>query len=171
MKSKQEHFNNIMAMILKEKINLKERAEFMEIIVGAIVVKNNKILMVKEAKKSCHGKWAFPAGHLEENETIFEGIKRETKEETGCDIELKQVFPIITNSKNIIMIHILADLVNDYMQYNKNEIIETKWIELEQLKKMKADELRSYSVANFIIQNLEKKKLYNLDIIQNLTNL
>lgn len=146
----------------------------MEIIVGAIVIKNNKILMVKEAKKNCYGKWAFPAGHLEENETIFEGAKRETKEETGCDIELKQVFPIITNGKNIIMIHILADLVNDSIQYNKDEIIETKWIELEELeelKKMNKDELRSYPVVDFIVQNLENKKLYELDIIQNLTNL
>ena len=55
-----------------------------EIIVGAIVVKNNKILMVKEAKKNCYGKWAFPAGHLQKNETIFEGVKRETKEETDA---------------------------------------------------------------------------------------
>lgn len=69
------------------------------------------------------------------------------------------------------MIHILADLVNNSIQYNKDEIIETKWIELEQLKKMKSDGLRSYPVANFIIQNLEGKKLYELDIIQNLTNL
>ena len=115
--------------------------------------------------------FSFPKGHLEENETIFEGVKRETKEETGCDIELKQVFPIITNGKNIIMIHILADLVNDSIQYNKDEIIETKWIELEELKKMKDDELRSYPVVDFIVQNLEKKRLYELDMIQNLTNL
>lgn len=142
-----------------------------EIIVGAIVIKDNKILMVRETKKDCYGKWAFPAGHLEENESIIEGVKRETKEETGCDIQLKKVFPIITNKKNIIMIHILAELVNDTMQYNRSEIMETKWIELEQLKKMKEDELRSYPVVNFIIQSLEEKHLYELDIIQNLTDL
>ena len=44
----------------------------MEVIVGAIVIKDNKILMVKEAKRDCYGKWAFPAGHLEENERIIE---------------------------------------------------------------------------------------------------
>lgn len=69
------------------------------------------------------------------------------------------------------MIHILADLVNDSVPYNKDEIIETKWIGLEELKRMKNDELRSYPVVNFILQNLEKKKLYEFDIIQNLTNL
>ena len=143
----------------------------MEIIVGAIVIKDNKILMVKEAKKDCYGKLAFPAGHLEENENIMEGAKRETKEETGCEIQIKKVFPIITNNKNIIMIHFLADLVNDTLKYNENEIIEKKWIELEQLKKIKKDELRSYPVVDFIIQNLEERYLYDLSIIQNLTNI
>ena len=37
----------------------------MEIIVGGIIEKDNKILMVKEAKKKCYGKWNVPAGHLE----------------------------------------------------------------------------------------------------------
>lgn len=142
-----------------------------EIIVGAIVIKDNKILMVRETKKDCYGKWAFPAGHMEENESILDGAKRETKEETGCDIKLKKVFPIISNNKNIVMIHFLADVIKETMEYDINEIIETKWIELEQLKKMKEDELRSYPVVNFIIQSLEEKHLYELDIIQNLTDL
>lgn len=81
--------------------------------------------MVKYNANKIVSKRAVPID-IEENETIFEGVKREIKEETGCDIELKQVFPIITNGKNIIMIHILADLVNDSVQYNKDEIIETK---------------------------------------------
>ena len=46
----------------------------MEIIVGGIIEKDNKILMVKEAKKKCYGQWNVPAGHLENGETIFEGL-------------------------------------------------------------------------------------------------
>lgn len=143
----------------------------MDIIVGAIVFKENKILMVKETKKECYGKWAFPAGHLEENESILEGVIRETKEETGCDIQLKKVFPIITTNKNIIMIHILAELINDTNEYDRSEIMETKWIDVEQLKKMKEESLRSYPVVNLIINSLEEKRLYDLDIIQNLKKL
>ena len=37
----------------------------MEIIAGVIIVKNHKVLMVKESKKECYGKFAFPAGHVE----------------------------------------------------------------------------------------------------------
>ena len=38
----------------------------MEIVSGCVIKRNNKILMVKEAKKICYGKWNFPAGHVDE---------------------------------------------------------------------------------------------------------
>ena len=63
----------------------------MEIIVGGIIEKDNKILMVKEAKQKCYGKWNVPAGHLEDGETIFEGTFREIFEETGCKVRLNDI--------------------------------------------------------------------------------
>ena len=68
----------------------------MKIIVGGIIEKDNKILMVKEAKKKCYGKWNVPAGHLEDGETIFEGAIREIFEETGCKVRLKNMLPIMS---------------------------------------------------------------------------
>lgn len=41
----------------------------MKIIVGGIIEKDNKILMVKEAKKKCYGKW----------------ISKEELENMGCE--------------------------------------------------------------------------------------
>ena len=49
--------------------------------------KNNKILMVKEAKKKCYGQWNFPAGHVEENELVTDAAIREAYEETGCKVK------------------------------------------------------------------------------------
>jgi ADP-ribose pyrophosphatase YjhB (NUDIX family) len=72
------------------------RKIFMLIIAGCIIVKENKILMVKEAKKKCYGQWNFPAGHVEENELIMDAAIRETYEETGCKVNLTGVLPIST---------------------------------------------------------------------------
>ncbi len=65
----------------------------MEIIAGVIIVKNHKVLMVKESKKECYGKFAFPAGHVENGENIIDAAKRELLEETGYKADLTKLFP------------------------------------------------------------------------------
>ena len=66
----------------------------MVVIAGCIIVRDNKILMVKEAKKKCYGQWNFPAGHVDELEKITDAAVRETYEETGCKVKLTGVLPI-----------------------------------------------------------------------------
>ena len=68
----------------------------MTIVAGSLIVKDNKILMIQEAKKSCYGQWNFPAGHVEEKELITDAAIREAFEETGCKIKLTGVLPIST---------------------------------------------------------------------------
>ena len=64
------------------------------IVVGGIIEKDGKFLLVQEGKEECRGKWNIPAGHLEPNETILDGVKREVKEETGCNVELTGLLQI-----------------------------------------------------------------------------
>lgn len=51
---------------------------------GAIIIDNNKVLLVKQKK----GHYSFPKGHMKLNEEEVETAKRETKEETNIDIEI-----------------------------------------------------------------------------------
>ena len=37
--------------------------------------------------------YEFPGGHLNENETLLEGLKREVLEETGIELENKDISP------------------------------------------------------------------------------
>ena len=88
----------------------------MQVIVGGIIEKEGKFLMVQEAKKKCYGKWNFPAGHLEEGETIYDGAIREIFEETGCRVRLTNVLPIINTeleNVNFIFINFVAELVEE----------------------------------------------------------
>ena len=54
-------------------------------VVGAIIEKEGKILLVKEAGTHDKGKWNQPAGWIDVGEDPIEMVKRELKEETGLD--------------------------------------------------------------------------------------
>ena len=52
----------------------------------------------KKLKERCRGKWNLPAGHLDPNETIFDGAKREVFEETGIKMDVLRLGFIHENS-------------------------------------------------------------------------
>ena len=61
----------------------------MQIIAGVAIIKNKKVLLVQQTDDGDQpGKWGPPAGHANDNETLIETAIRETKEETGLDINI-----------------------------------------------------------------------------------
>lgn len=141
----------------------------MKIIVGGIIEKDNKILMVKEAKKKCYGKWNVPAGRLENGETIFEGAIREIFEETGCKVRLKNVLPIMSKDiedTTLIIITFTTELLEENISFNKEEILDVKWISKKELINMTDKELRDEKRIKITLQMLEENKAYPLDTIK-----
>src|SRR5258708_7203865 len=57
-------------------------------VVAALIIYNQKILLAQRNKGELKGKWEFPGGKIEENETKSETIIREIKEELGIDIDV-----------------------------------------------------------------------------------
>jgi ADP-ribose pyrophosphatase len=66
--------------------------------VGAIVIHDHKILLVKRGVEPNKGRWAIPGGMLKLGETMREGAAREILEETGVKVvvgECVYVFDLI----------------------------------------------------------------------------
>jgi 8-oxo-dGTP diphosphatase len=62
---------------------------------GAIVIKDNKVLLEKRASHLNNpNKYALPGGFLNRDETITEATKREVLEETGYEIDDLKLFVI-----------------------------------------------------------------------------
>src|SRR5438477_11652503 len=55
--------------------------------VGAIIVKNGRVLLVKRGHEPLTGEWSIPGGILELGETVRQGVAREALEETGLTVE------------------------------------------------------------------------------------
>lgn len=116
----------------------------MPIIVGGVVEKDNKYLLVQESKASCYGKWNVPAGHLDPGESIFDGAKREIKEETNCDVELTGVCSIgnhLVPNDTFVAILFTTKLLTDSVKPQAGEILEAKWFTYEEIIAM-SDQLR-----------------------------
>ena len=144
----------------------------MLVIAGCYVVKDNKILMVKEAKKICYGQWNFPAGKVEENELITDAAIREVYEETNCKVKLTGVLPISTiifpDGETAILIEFTADIIEENIKFDANEILDVKWIDIEEVKNMSERELRGYDTSIQLIKDFENKKVYPIEIFNNI---
>jgi 8-oxo-dGTP diphosphatase len=55
--------------------------------VGAIIIENERVLLIKRAKAPLLGEWSLPGGLLELGETLRQGAVREALEETGLLIQ------------------------------------------------------------------------------------
>lgn len=63
------------------------KASLRHVVVDVLVIKENKLLMVKRAQQlSEGGKWALVGGYIEHGEKVMEGAKREVLEETGYNV-------------------------------------------------------------------------------------
>ena len=144
----------------------------MKVIVGGIIEKNGKYLLVQEAKEKCYKKWNFPAGHLEPNEALKDGAIREIKEETGCDVELDGVCYIanrICENDLFIMIVFNAKLINEDITYDKEEILDVKWFDYDEIVNKMREDLRGSYVLS-AVQNQQNNLIASMDIVDVLNN-
>ena len=62
--------------------------------VGAVIVDDGKVVLVKRGVEPALGKWSIPGGAVELGEAVRDACIREAKEECGLDIELLDDRPV-----------------------------------------------------------------------------
>jgi ADP-ribose pyrophosphatase YjhB (NUDIX family) len=110
--------------------------------VGAVVIKDGKILVVKRAFEPGAGKWSVPGGLVELGEKLSEACAREAEEETGLKVEaleLINVYDMIDNDeKGKIRYHyVLADYLAKPIGGSEKtsvEVTDMRWVTYEQAK-------------------------------------
>ena len=139
----------------------------MKVILGGIIEKEGKYLLVQEAKKKCYEKWNFPAGHLDFNESLEQGAIREIKEETGCDVKLDGVCYVanrILEDDLFVMIVFNAKLINENIEFDKEEILDVKWFDYDEIVNKMESMLRGNYVKTAVI-NQNNNLVAPIDIV------
>ena len=101
---------------------------------GAIIINNNKILMVKQR----NGVVGFPKGHVEKGETEEETALREIKEETNLDVKIDESKRfensyIMDNGIKKEVVFFLASPINDELIKQDCEIEKLKWVDIDKV--------------------------------------
>jgi ADP-ribose pyrophosphatase len=88
--------------------------------VGAVVFKDNRVLLVRRGQPPAQEQWAIPGGKVGLGETMQEAAEREILEETGIIIRARH--PIYTfdllekaSNGNIRFHYVIVDLIADYV--------------------------------------------------------
>ncbi len=62
---------------------------------GGIVVRDNRVLLVRRGREPLKGQWSIPGGLIDVGETLREAVIREVKEETGLDVEPVELIELL----------------------------------------------------------------------------
>jgi 8-oxo-dGTP diphosphatase len=107
----------------------------MLIISQAVVIKNNKILMVKQYVQRGDIVWNFPGGGIEEDETPEFACVREVKEETGFEVVVGRLLHKKDHKYTYLTEIIGGSLQLDKSIRDNDDIIDLAWIELNDEEK------------------------------------
>ena len=113
--------------------------------IGALVVHEGKLLIVKRGVEPAKGKWSIPGGAVELGETIRDAIVREVKEECGLDVEIALERPMdaidnIITSKDgrlqyhYVLLQFLARLKRGTLK-PASDALDARWVPLDEMEK------------------------------------
>ena len=139
--------------------------------VRVIIIKNNKVVLVRQRKPNGRDVYIFPGGGIQKKEGIFSSAKREVKEETGLEIKTNKLLYIkelFSPNLHSLEFYVLAKISkgklklgqDPELEKNRQVLKEVLWVPINTLEKL-----------NFYPREL-KKKLYRdwKRNFQNITN-
>jgi mutator protein MutT len=63
--------------------------------VGAVIVHEGRVLLVRRGNEPMKGHWTLPGGLLELGESLSDGVMREVREETGLNVEVVELIDLL----------------------------------------------------------------------------
>ena len=119
-------------------------AKFISATLVACKDNEGKLLMVQEGKDHIHGRWDFPGGGLEHDESVENCAKREVKEETGYRVEISGFYGVYIEESDTSDLPVIVYLLEGEIKsegepdnHFDGEILDYQFFDIEELKEMK----------------------------------
>lgn len=143
-------------------------SEFYAAATAVVENSDGEILLVQEGKDHNKGKWDFPGGGWENNESIIECVKREVLEETGYLTKPEGMVRIWKGESliggNEVIVFIFESKIierKNKVSNKEDEILQSKFFKPEEIRNL---ELRRENKIE-ILEKYEEGETYSLDIL------
>lgn len=125
-----------------------------EVAVG-VILRNNKIFVSKRADNLHQGgKWEFPGGKREQNETMPQALSRELQEEIGITVTQYEPFMLIEHDygdKKVVLDIFLVEEFAGEPDNREGQI--SQWVDLRDLHTLNFPEAN-----NAIVEKLQQQR-------------
>jgi len=126
--------------------------------VGAVMIKNGKVLLIRRANEPFKNHWDFPGGFLEAGEKPHDGLQREIAEELQIGVKIIRVLGIYPDTYGpggdaTLNIYYLCKISRGEIAPNQIEIAAANWFDLDELPSKLA-----FGHVELVVSDL--KKLY-----------
>ncbi len=145
-------------------------------VIGGIIERNGKILLIKEADGPDIGKWNHPAGMIDVGEDPIEAGKREIKEETGFDFTPTHVLGVysmvrkdLNQTRHPIKIILVGNISEKKVSKLAGDVSETRWFTPEEIEGMDANTLRYLDIKQMVGDYFSNKR-FSLELITHIVS-
>jgi len=131
--------------------------------VGILLVRNQKLLLVKRKYNPDAGYWSIPGGHLDLGERVEDAAEREALEETGFKVKVTNLAGIINkimNDKNgkIEYHYVLINYFVEQIEGNMDQVPIPDSDALD-ARFVKFSELKNYKLTESLVELLKQLKI------------
>jgi ADP-ribose pyrophosphatase YjhB (NUDIX family) len=101
--------------------------------VGAIVIHDDALLMIRRAQDPGRGLWSIPGGRVEHGEYISDALRREVNEETGLEVDVGPLVGIleVVGEPHYVIHDYACTLTSDATPTAGDDVDEVRWVPLD----------------------------------------
>ena len=115
----------------------RDKIEQVGSVVGAVIKKDDLYLLVQQSQGAIEGLWNIPAGYVDKGESLQQAVARETKEESGYDIEVGESLGVWHISSTESVKHaFLATIKGGKPTAQEGEIQKVSWLSYEDIARL-----------------------------------
>jgi 8-oxo-dGTP diphosphatase len=111
-----------------------------ELCVGAVVVLDGRLLLIRRGHGPAAGEWSVPGGRVERGELLAEAVVREVREETGLECVCGSLIGWVERfdeGNHFVILDFEVTVLDDRAPIAGTDAAEAAWVELDDVVELR----------------------------------